>query len=270
MKSILKATLACAAAAFSLTAQAVGHLADVAVIDRDSGNVLETHYFKGEYWVAGTPGARYAIAIRNRLGERILAVTAVDGVNVLSGDTAAWSQTGYVFWPKGSYEISGWRKSDSEVAAFLFTAAPNAYATRTGRPRNLGIIGVALFRERTPEPSPLFRGLADSEDIASAGAPSAAAGQAGTLGGTARNSVPVNKPEQLGTGHGARERSVVEQTDFERLSDQPDELIRIRYDSLANLIAMGVIRRSQPGWAEPDPFPDSPLARYVPDPPGYR
>ncbi len=80
-------------------AQAMGSLADVAVIDRDSGSVLSPHYYRGEYWVAGIPGARYSIEIRNRMGERLLAVTAVDGVNVVSGASAAWDQTGYVFSP---------------------------------------------------------------------------------------------------------------------------------------------------------------------------
>jgi hypothetical protein len=268
MKNVLRAALACTAAVFSVGAQAVGRLADVSLIDRDSGSLLETHYFRGEYWVAGTPGARYAIAIRNRSGARMLAVTAVDGINVISGDTASWGQTGYVFWPQQSYEISGWRKSDSEVAAFVFTAAPNAYATRTGRPRNLGVIGVALFRERVPEPVASLGMHAGPEQLARAGAPASSLGATGAdLGALAGAS--LQKEERLGTGHGQREQSPVEQTDFERLSDRPDELVRIRYDSMANLIAMGVIRGPRPAWPEPNPFPDSPLARYVPDPPGY-
>ena len=78
-------------------AQAVGALAEVAIIDRETGAVLSPHYYRGEYWVAGNPGARYAIEIRNKLGERVMAVTSVDGVNVVSGATAGWDQTGYVF-----------------------------------------------------------------------------------------------------------------------------------------------------------------------------
>src|SRR5580704_5418169 len=99
-------------------ARAIGSLAEVAIVDRDSGATLPAHYYRGEYWVAGTPGARYAIEIRNRAGGRLLAVTSVDGVNVISGDTAAWDQTGYVFDPGQDYQISGWRKSNAEVADF--------------------------------------------------------------------------------------------------------------------------------------------------------
>src|ERR1700738_3314547 len=132
----------------SYDALAVGAIANVTIIDRDSGVTLSTHFFHGEYWVAGTPGARYAIEIRNCSGGRLLAATSVDGVNVLSGATAGWDQAGYVFNPGERYQITGWRKTNAQVAAFTFTDSPNSYAERTGRPANVGVIGVALFRER--------------------------------------------------------------------------------------------------------------------------
>src|ERR1700694_660415 len=141
-----------AALATSYDALAAGAIANVTIVDRDSGVTLSTHFFRGEYWVAGTPGARYAIEVRNGIGGRVLAVTSVDGVNVLSGATAGWDQAGYVFEPGERYQISGWRKTNAEVAAFTFTDSPNSYAERTGRPANVGVIGVALFRERQPQP----------------------------------------------------------------------------------------------------------------------
>ena len=51
---------------------------------------------------------------------------------------------------------------------------------------------------------------------------------------------------KLGTGHGAREYSYVNHTEFERMQAQPNEMIRIRYDSLDNLFAMGIIKRPRP------------------------
>ena len=153
-------------------AQAIGHLADVTVVDRDTGVTLPWHHANGEYWVAGRPGARYAVNVRNRTGERVLAVPPVDGVNVLSGETAGWGQGGYVFSAYEQYQISGWRKSSSEIAAFEFSNASNAYASRTGRPANVGVIGVALFREqralpvpqRQVYPKPPRRGIAPPDD----------------------------------------------------------------------------------------------------------
>src|SRR5690348_10241011 len=151
MRSHMRATLALTCLAlFAQATQAAGRLAEVLVIDRNSGAPLRTYYHGGEYWVAGTPGARYAIEIRNTLHERLLAVTSVDGINVLTGDTARWEQSGYVLDGEQSYEITGWRKSQAEVAVFEFAAAPNSYAARTGRSANIGVIGVAVFRERRP------------------------------------------------------------------------------------------------------------------------
>jgi len=77
-----------AALAMTYRSYAVGDLAQVSIVDRDSGAVLDAHFYRGEYWVAGKPGGRYAIEIRNSIGERQMAVTSVDGVNVLSGATA--------------------------------------------------------------------------------------------------------------------------------------------------------------------------------------
>ena len=70
----------------------------------------------------------------------------------------------------------------------------------------------------------------------------------------------ARKAERLGTGHGEREYAPTSHTAFERASSQPAELVRVRYDSHANLVAMGVIR------APERPFEPQPFARFVPDP----
>jgi hypothetical protein len=265
--------------AASCEAEALGSLARVTLVDRDTGVALRTYYSHGEYWVAGDPGARYAIEVRNCAGGRLLAVTSVDGVNVLSGDTAGWDQAGYVFDPGESYQITGWRKSNSEVAAFTFTSASDSYAERTGRPANVGVIGVALFRELQPRPvySPPKIAPQPMEPAAKAGdsnralAQDAAALAASPPVAGASVAEPARAPapaQRLGTGHGEREYSYVVDTEFRRLQSQPNEVIRIRYDSFANLVAMGIIRRPRPMPGVPDPFPGSPQRHFVPDPPG--
>ena len=262
-----------AALATSCNASALGGLAGVSLIDRDTGATLTPHYFRGEYWVAGTPGARYAIEIRNRSGGRLLAVTSVDGVNVVSGETAGWGQSGYVFEPGQRYQISGWRKSDAEVAAFTFTAAPNSYAARTGRPANMGVIGVAVFRERQAPPAytpPEISAVPPPSALDRADASAKAEESRGQSSGFAlpAPAAPAPRNEQkLGTGHGEREYSYVNHAEFERLQSEPNEVVRIRYDSLDNLIAMGVVRGPRPGPLAANPFPSSPDRGYVPDPP---
>jgi hypothetical protein len=275
MKTLARFAALAASLALSSLALARG-IATVTIIDRDSGTALSTYYYHGEYWVAGRPGARYSIEIRNCTGGRVLAVTSVDGVNVLSGETAGVGQAGYVFDPGEGYEITGWRKSNREVAAFTFTDAGDSYAGRTGRPANIGVIGVALFRERVPaavySPSPPadFAREAPNAPIASASvpapAPAPAPAQQESLAGATRMQIPP--AAKLGTGHGDREYSYVVDTEFERTQPQPNELIRIRYDSFENLVALGVIRRPLRPLAQPNPFPESPQRGFVPDPPG--
>jgi hypothetical protein len=241
---------------------ALGSLATVDIVDRDSGTSLTAHYYRGEYWVAGRPGAKYAIRILNNAGGRILAVTSVDGINVLSGEAASAGQEGYVFYPTQSYEITGWRKSKAEVAAFTFTAVPDSYAALTGRPANVGVIGVALFRERPPvviSPPALLDGSGWGPR-APMPAPSAAA-----AGSASRKS--ELSAQALGTGHGERESSPVEFTDFQRLQPEPNEVVRIRYDSMDNLVARGVLPRPGRHTGTPEPFPADSRG-FVPDPPG--
>ena len=285
-----------------LQAQAIGRIADITVIDRNTGATLPLHHSRGEYWVAGAPGARYSIAVRNKLGERVMAVTSVDGINVLNGATASWGQTGYVFGAYANYQITGWRKTNAEVASFEFSAAQDSYAERTGRPNQVGVIGVALFKERVPQPiavpTPLpYRQERDSNEsrrdnpapppppAAASPAPHKSMGSA-ELSNTApaeamsdrnrtadaANAQPSGRmampAPKLGTGHGQREDSYVSQTSFERLQSQPHEIITIRYDSRENLVASGVIV-DRP-TREPNPFPNSDSFSYVPDPSARR
>jgi hypothetical protein len=269
----------------ALDAQAVGSLADIQIIDRDTGSVLPAYRCRGEYWVAGRPGARYSIMIQSHRGQRLLAVTAVDGINVISGETGAWGQSGYVLGAGEGYEITGWRKSDAEIAAFNFTAAGGSYAARTGRPANIGVIGVALFLERparvaqyVPQDQKAEESSRDRSDGGAARAapvpqsPAASSLSSPTLAGKLSSNMapPSNMApaEKLGTGHGAREASYVQNTQFDRQSSAPNEVIKIRYDSFENLVAMGVVP-SRPAWHPgPNPFPDSTSPNYVPDPPG--
>ncbi len=105
----LAAGLATAAAllCFDLPAHAVGSLIDVQVIDRASGETLPMYWHNGRWWVPGKPGHRYAVALTNRAGGRALAVVSVDGVNVVSGESAAPDQTGYVLSPGQFAQITG-------------------------------------------------------------------------------------------------------------------------------------------------------------------
>ena len=80
-----------------------------------------------------------------------------------------------------------------------------------------------------------------------------------------RRMAPAAPAPRLGTGHGEREASPISRTTFERRSERPDELIRIRYDSHENLVAMGIIP-TQAVPPRPNPFPGAVQPGYTPDP----
>jgi hypothetical protein len=236
----LRIVVAAATLVGGTQALAHGRLADLSVYDRTEGRWLQVYRHEGRAYVVGKPGHEYQIRAVNRLGEDLLAVMSVDGVNVITGQTAHPSQSGYVISPRGALEVQGWRKNLSQTAAFYFTALPDSYAARTGRPDDVGVIGVALFR-RKPEPKPF------SPEIS----------------GSAPSSRAMERDSRLSTGHGRHEHSPAVHVTFERATSAPAEMITLYYDSHANLAARGVIREPVHVAPTPRPFPG-----FVPDPRG--
>lgn len=263
---------------------------DLAVVDRDTGRELPVWRHDGRLFVAGKPGHRYGLRVTNNTDRRVLVVMSVDGVNILTGETAGWDQRGYIFGPHDTYDLNGWRKSLSEVADFAFARLPQSYAALTGRPENVGVIGIAMFGEKveavaaepaTPPPPP---GEAD-RDAGNSGsaagravapprlaqvAPAPATVPAPGAGDVSEMVVTAERREEkLGTGHGAREHSVMTIEPFERATPYPELTREIEYDTYDNLVAMGVIPPHRYGERRPRPFPSSPDgAGFVPDPPG--
>ena len=220
-------------------ALAHGRLVDLSVYDRSEGRWLQVYRHEGRAYIVGKPGHEYQVRVANRLGEDLLAVVSVDGINVITGQTADPSQSGYVVAPRGVLDMNGWRRSLAQTAAFYFTALPDSYAARTGRPDDVGVIGVALFRKK-------------SQPIAPA-APEAASPSRGA----------AERDSRLGTGHGRHEHSPAVHVTFERATSAPAEVIALYYDSRANLVARGVIREPVP--VAPLPYP-RPFPGFVADP----
>ena len=233
-------------------------LLDLQVVDLDQGSPLNKIPYSGRDYIEGKPGHRFTVALQNRTGERVLAVLSVDGVNAISGQTAGSSQAGYVLEPWQQVEIHGWRKSYSEVNEFFFTTFANSYATRTFRPQNLGVIGVAAFRERRREPIAYEQPtpMTDARE-------NSAADSAGRIARSEKSaSAPSAMPQQIGTGYGERRYDPVTRTEFERESSRPNQLIALFYDSYEALVARGIL--SERGYrAQPEPFPIG----FVPEPP---
>lgn len=274
-KSLLLSAALAAAAATACQPASARSLVDIDLIDRDAGRWLPEYPHRGRIYVPGEPGHRYAVRLTNTTGERLLVVLSVDGVNAVDGRTAHPSQAGYVLGPWQSTEIAGWRKSMDDVAQFYFTDLPDSYAARTGRPDNVGVIGIAVFRESQPRyyqppyspprPYPDYpRGL-DEARAKSSNAPAAAAEREASVAADASSSRREMAQQQIGTGHGAREWAPVGSTEFVRASSRPTQVTQLRYDALDSLVAMGVLPPPSRYWGrdEPRAFPGA----FVPDPP---
>ncbi len=259
-------------------AAAIGNMADVTVYDRMENRALPIHQHNGRYYVVGKPGNEYQIRVANRGRNEILSVVSVDGVNAVSGETANWNQTGYVLGNYQAFDIKGWRKSTDRIAAFYFTEHQNSYAARTGRPQNVGVIGVAVFRKKYEPPvriEPPVRPWPRSDSpwpqssdgpAAGAASDSALAKEAPAAPATTAPSAEARAPQKsttLGTGHGRSEASHVTYTNFERASSAPAEVITLHYDTHENLVAQGVIYQP-PVYARPSPVPFP--GQFVPDP----
>lgn len=254
------------------SARASEHLVDIQVRDMDRYTTLESYFDRNKTYVAGRPGHRYSVVLQNQTGHRVLAVLSIDGVNAVSGQTASASQTGYVLAPYQRMEIRGWRKSMQDVAQFRFTDLPDSYAARTGRPDNVGVIGVAVFRERRYQPAYDYEqdyGDRDNRYEPKAAERSRAGSAADAAAAPAMKShgsiAEAQSRQELGTGHGERRYDPARQTTFERESTYPNQISRVFYDSYEALVARGIIRdyrhrnRDRNG---PEAFPIG----FVPDP----
>jgi hypothetical protein len=265
-------------AALSTQAVAVGGLADVHVYDRSDGRQLQVYWHEGRAWVVGRPGNEYSVRIRNRGREDVLAVVSVDGVNAITGETASPHQSGYVLSPWRTMELSGWRRNLASTAAFYFTSLSDSYAARTGRPDNVGVIGVALYRKKNVPPppaeiAPFPRSLSRQAPEASVGSADAGAradrlephahAEADMPARRYRGGGDFSRDQKLGTGHGRVEASQAQYVGFERATHYPAETVSIYYDRYENLVARGIVPHGAPHRPGiPRPFPG-----FVADPP---
>lgn len=224
---------------------------------------LPTFTKSGQRFVMGAMGERYRIHVQNPSSQRMEVVVSVDGLDVLDGGEASLGKRGYVVPAFGDVTIDGWRTSVDSVAAFRFASVRDSYAGRTGRDRNVGVIGVAFFRERAPEwrPRPWGGAGGGSAPRRSAPAPSSASRDESARKG-------------LGTEFGEEHDSHVRTTTFERASSSPTQLVQLRYDDREGLRAMGIPvpnDRRVARWDDrelretADPFPGRRFAQPPPD-----
>jgi hypothetical protein len=216
--------------------------------------------------------------------EVVLSVDGLDAMDGQPANYV--DKRGYILPPYGDTTVDGFRTSLQEVAAFRFSSVSDSYAGRLGQARDIGVIGAAFFPEQPaiavaspPPPRPVeaprharapSKPSAPSEDLASnAPLPAPAAPAATSTRGAGEGAEsPQGHAEPgptgprddkgtsggetwrrpgLGTEFGEQRESPVSLTEFARANPaHPSQVIAIRYNDRAGLVALGV--------AVPEPY----------------
>jgi hypothetical protein len=211
-------------------------------------------------------------------------VVSVDGRDVVDGKPGDFrSKGGYVVQPYGFVDIDGWRVSQREAAAFRFTSVSRSYAGRMGNPRNVGVIGVAVFPERTyvPRPRPIYPLGQGYPASPSADAPARSEGKAAAPSARAMEEEAgrgqATRRPGLGTEFGEAVDSRVRAVAFTRANpNTPAVILGVRYNDRPGLLALGIdvdgiYDDGREAWLRgtANPFPVSQRS-YATPPPGWR
>ena len=218
-----------------------------------NGKPAREFYHEGKYYVEAREGSEFQIKIKNNSFERIVAVPSVDGLSVIDGEEASYNSRGYIINAYDSMTIDGWRKSDKEVAKFVFTDKKNSYSVKRKKGEgNIGVIGVAIFPEKVKEyqityyESPPIRRYNWWGDTITWSTMSACSS-------ISCSSTSNNQSKSLGTGWGNEKKSEVQSVGFER-ADYCVEM-SIFYATAKELINMGISLDDKPKYISPEAFP---------------
>jgi hypothetical protein len=212
----------------------------------------------GRYYLEAWRGARYAVRLVNRTGERLGVLLTVDGLNAISGERSlpGFRSPGrmYVLYPWDDTLVQGWRSSLEDVRQFTFVDEAGSYATRSGKANaRLGWIEVEIYRERRAVarpwpywPPPPYEGEPREEGRREPETKDDKA-SAARDGIAERAPAPpaAGAPAYPGTGWGPRAEDPVRVVSFDP-EPAPAERVTLRYEYAAALRALGILPR--PWW----------------------
>jgi hypothetical protein len=257
-----------------------------------NGNSVAKYHKDGKVYVEAKEGSEYEISIKNHGSSRILAVTSVDGLNVLTGEQSSTEDSGYVVAGYSACKIKGFRYNDEKVGAFKFVKKSQSYAKskKDGSVVNCGVIGVVVYEEHQPyadwvitststglygngsssdpmrwnpmnEPySTSANGVGGiSNDYSSKSLSNTVSCASLNYSNTTSN---VLRSFDMGSGWGKSKESKVTSTDFTR--GDKTQRFEIYYASRESLIDMGVIQPKMNQVAFPKSFP-----KYAKPPSGW-
>lgn len=114
------------------------------------GRPITEYTHQGQQYVEGRSNSQFEIEFKNLNPFRIEAIFSVDGLSIIDGKEAGTQSSGYLLEANETLRIPGWKLTDQQVAAFVFSGKQGSYATQmTGTSKNNGVIGVMVFKEKT-------------------------------------------------------------------------------------------------------------------------
>ncbi|XXX81686.1 hypothetical protein WMF30_23290 [Sorangium sp. So ce134] len=268
-------------------------IVDVELLVEENGALTPAREYvhRDTTYVEGRSGQRYALRVRNLTGGRVEVVPSVDGLDVQSGKDASFDLRGLVIRPHASFDFTGFRISHTEVATFRFGSIEQSYAAKIGKPRNVGVIGLAVFEELAPPPPPppitppppavnermrMVPGAAPPpafggpppQAVPRAPAPAPGFGPP-PAAPPAPGFVPApSAPKGLGTTFGERRESRITSTEFDRATPKPAAVLVIRYEQREGLLALGIDVDGLYQRETASPFPAE--TGFAKPPPGWK
>lgn len=217
------------------------------------GVPLQEYGARGTTYIEAREGREYSIRLRNHTGERIAVALSVDGLNTIDAQTGpARTASKWILGPYQTITLDGWQTSGSTARRFFFTTEERSYGAWLGRTDNLGVITAAVFRERRPEPAPVWKHDADRGGRRQA--PSRMERKSKEAGcdslGEAESGL---SDEMAATGIGRELDHSVRRVRFDAEPD-PATVIQFRYEYRDALVRLGVL-------PEPYAWRDDPLRR---------
>jgi len=265
------------------------------------GKFVQEYHKDNNTFIEGKKGQNFALHLKNLSRNRILVHPMIDGLSAMTGKEASRfdNQNGYIIDPEGSAVIPGWRIDNNEVASFYFAGDGKSYAEKTGRGKDKGVIGYAVWSELVfASKDNMFesKSTVDSMDFGPRNSSpryghsnsSGVCGQSSHIEpelsfetqcsiaperqtkGATRSTRSVTT-SNLGTGFGQATSHHVESVHFVTTSDKPLVAGAIYYDDAAGLRARGIrLRRKKCSRDLPNPFPKDSGETGCEPPEGWR
>lgn len=129
----------------------VPHWKDIKIEVLIRGRSLPLRRQNGElYLPLKTHGDEYVLRIENCGRGRVLVAVSIDGLSIMDGKpvTNDARSGGYIFEPRATHVLRGWRNGDNKVAAFSFQPAEKSFAAQSGQTANVGCIRMLVFEEK--------------------------------------------------------------------------------------------------------------------------